>query len=252
MIDLNHGSGYQPCPVDGRPARINANIDAALVAENRLQPRRSYLGASRVGEPCSRKLVYEYTRTPKDEGRDFGGGTLRIFAAGHQFEALTARWLRAAGFDLRTHDRAGGQFGFSVAGGRIRGHIDGAIVGGPDVGISWPALWEHKALNDKSWTDLARRGLRVSKPIYWAQVHLYMAYMQLRDALFMALNKNSQALYHEIVPLDTGEAQAFSDRAVEIVRAAEAGELMPRIAGSPDFYLCHWCEYARRCWEIDR
>ncbi len=31
---------------------------------------------------------------------------------------------------------------------------DGVIVAGPDVGIRWPCLWEHKALGQKSWTDL--------------------------------------------------------------------------------------------------
>lgn len=62
-----------------------------------------------------------------------------------------AYWLRAAGFDLRTERRDGGQFGFSAAGGRLRGHFDGVIVGGgPDVGIAWPALWEHKALNARA------------------------------------------------------------------------------------------------------
>ena len=61
---------------------------------------------------------------------------LRIFDAGHQFEDLSIRWLRAAGFDLRTTGAGRRQFGFSIAGGRIRGHIDGVIVGGPDVGIA--------------------------------------------------------------------------------------------------------------------
>ena len=92
----------------------------------------------------------------------FGGGLLRIFDAGHQLEDLTIGWLQAAGFDLRTRGRDGRQFGFSIAGGRIRGHIDGVIIGGPEVGLSWPALFEHKALNQKSWTDLVKRGLRQS------------------------------------------------------------------------------------------
>ncbi len=76
-----------------------------------------------------------------------------------------------------------------------------------------------------------------------------MAYMELERALFTALNKDSQALHHEIVPLDLQAAQALSDKAVDIIRAAEAGELPPRIAASPDFYLCRWCAYAERCWE---
>ena len=41
--------------------------------------------------------------------------------------------LRLAGFDVRTHNRKGEQFGFSAANGRFRGHIDGVIVAGPDI-----------------------------------------------------------------------------------------------------------------------
>ena len=113
-----------------------------------------------------------------------------------------------------------------------------SIVGGPDVGIVWPALFEHKALNQSSWTDLVKRGLRHSKPIYFAQCQLYMAYMELEVALLTAMNKDTQELYHEVVPFDPAEAQKLSDKAVDILRAIEAEELPPRIAINADFHLC--------------
>ena len=52
-------------------ARVNAHIDAAITARNQRQAPRDYLGGSRIGEECARKLVYEVTHTPKDTGRDF-------------------------------------------------------------------------------------------------------------------------------------------------------------------------------------
>jgi hypothetical protein len=251
MLDFNHGSAC----VYGRedqtttlPDRVNALIDAALVERNRQQPPRHYLGGSRVGEPCARRLVYEYANTPPDEGKAFNGGILRIFDAGHRFEDLSIQWLRLTGFDLRTNKRDGSQFGFSAAGGKLRGHIDGVIVGGPDVGVAWPALWEHKALNAKSWSDLVKNGLQISKPVYYGQVQLYMAYMELAVTLFTALNKDTEELYHERVPFDPAEAQRLSDKAVTVIRAAESGELLPRIAAHADFYLCRLCPYAERCW----
>ena len=79
---------------------------------------------------------------------------------------------------------------------------------GPDVGIIWPALFEHKALNQNAWTDLVKRGLRQSKPIYFAQCQLYLAYMELEVALLTAMNKNTQELYHEVVHFDPAEAQS--------------------------------------------
>jgi hypothetical protein len=252
VVDLNHGSGY----VYGIGARevsvaqrVNTLIDAALLAARREQPERDYLGASRLGEPCCRRLAYEITHTPPDDGRDLDGAMLRVFEAGHRFEALSIEWLCAAGFDLRTQRRDGSQFGFTAAGGKLRGHIDGVIVAGPDIGVPWPALWEHKALNAKSWNDIVKRGLRVAKPLYFAQVQIYMAYMEIGATLFSALNKDSQALHHEVIAFEPAEAQALSDKAVDILRAVETGELPPRIAAASDYYLCRFCPYARRCWE---
>ncbi len=254
LLDLNHGSGAiygrGDAPLSDAAvitARVNGRIDAALLARHRRQAPRDYLGGSRVGEPCARKLVYETSHAPKD--RDFDSAILRIFDAGHQFEALSIRWLQQAGFDLRDRGPDGEQFGFSAARGKLRGHADGIILAGPDVGIRWPSLWEHKALGQKSWTDLVKRGLRLSKPIYFAQVQLYMAYLDLEVALLTALNRDTLALHHEVVPFEPEEAQRLSDRAVDILRAAEAGELPPRIAQARDFYLCRFCPYATRCWE---
>ena len=253
LLDLNHGSGFSygqhsevPEPL---AARINAWIDASIVAERQGQRARSYLGASRIGEPCARRLVYEFTQTQPDQGKDFGGRTLRIFAAGHVFEDLAIRWLRQAGFDLRTETPQGGQFGFETAGGRIRGHVDGVILDGPALGLIWPVLWEHKALKASSWSDTAKKGVQVSKPVYYGQMQIYMAYMDLSSALFTALNKDTCELYHELIPFDPAAAQALSDKAVMVLRAADAGELLPRIATGPDFFLCRFCPFSTRCWE---
>lgn len=252
LVDLNHRSGFvygraadTPPPLG---ARINTLLDDALVAERAGQRPRDYLGASRIGEPCARRLVYEVTHTPPDPGKELEGRSLRIFAAGHVFEDLSIRWLRLAGFDLRTQTREGGQFGFETAGGRIRGHVDGVIVAGPEVGLAWPVLWEHKALKASSWSDTAKKGVRLSKPVYFGQMQIYMAYMGLGSALFTALNKDSCELYHEHVPFDPATAQELSDKAVAVLRAADAGELLPRIATSPDFYLCRFCPFSARCW----
>ena len=256
MLDLNHHSGFvygrggtDPLPLG---ARINAHIDSALVAERDAQRPRDYLGASRIGEPCARRLVYEFTKKQVDPGKDFEGRTLRIFEAGHLFEELAIRWLRAAGFDLRTEKRDGGQFGFETAGGRIRGHVDGIIVGGPNVEISWPVLWEHKALKASSWNDTVKRGVRASKPVYYGQLQIYIAYMGFEAAIFTALNKDTCELYHELVPLDAAAAQALSDKAVDVLRAADAGDLLPRVAAHADFFLCRFCPFAARCWEEDQ
>ena len=81
LLDLNHQSGLiYGLAADGRAdttARVNAHIDAAITERNQRQAPRDYLGGSRIGEECARKLVYEVTHTPKDTGRDFPAGILR-------------------------------------------------------------------------------------------------------------------------------------------------------------------------------
>ena len=250
LIDFNHASGFVYGRAKAPPnigERIDAHVDAAILAERAATPSRNYLGASRIGEPCARRLCYELMHIPVDDGAEFSGRMLRVFEAGHRFEEMTIRWLRLAGFDLRTHKRNGEQFGFSVAEGRFRGHIDGVIVGGPDVDIEFPVLFEHKAVRSSSWHDMVKQGVKVSKPIYWAQVQIYMAYLAVERTLFVALDKDTQALRHELVSFDPAAAQALSDKAVAVIRAVEARELLPRVSDDPDFFICTFCPYRVRC-----
>ena len=239
--------------------RINALVDTALIAEREATPPRTYLGASRLGHACERALQFEFVGAPKDEGADFGGQTLRIFEIGHQLEDLAIRWLRAAGIDLYTRkgNRPDGeQFGFSVGGGRIRGHVDGIIADAPAaLGLHTPALWECKTMNAKNWRACVKDGVTVSKPVYAAQIAIYQAYMEATvpgisaaPALFTAINKDTAELHHERVAFDAALAQRMSDRAVRILQATDAGDLLPRIAASRDFFECRFCSHAERCW----
>ena len=251
MLDFNSRSQTS--------AHVNAAIDAALVTANQAAAPRSYLGGSRLGHACERALQFEFVKAPKDEGADFDGRLLRIFGIGHALEDVAVAWLRAAGFDLYT--RRGGaehgeQFGFSVAGGRIRGHVDGVFAGGPTIpGMAFPALWECKTMNAKAWRETSSKGVAVAKPIYAAQIAVYQAYMDAavpgvadNPALFTAINKDTAELHHELVPFDAALAQRMSDRAVRVLRACDAGDLLPRVATQPDFYECRFCPWAKRCW----
>ncbi|MBF0190247.1 MAG: hypothetical protein HQL99_03735 [Magnetococcales bacterium] len=250
MLDLNHKASFGEI--------VTGRIDTALVAEEAASPPRRYLGGSRLGVSCERALQFEYASAPRDEGRGFDGKTLRIFAAGHLFEELAVRWLRSAGFDLVTQKRDGGQFGFSVAKGRIQGHVDGIIAGGPlDVPMRYPALWESKSLNNKSWNDTVKRGVILSKPVYAAQIATYQAYMETavpgiaaNPALFTAINKDTAELYFELVPFDADLAQRMTDRAVRVLQATEAQDLLPRITRDPSHFECRFCDWQDRCWGL--
>ena len=253
MLDYNHRSSKSSAPINDQ---LNILIDDALVKIRDTQPKRRYLGASQLGVPCSRLLQYEQSGDGKDPGKGFSGQTLRIFAAGHVFEELAIKWLRDAGFELLTNQEDGSQFGFSCAGGNLAGHVDGIIIAAPKaLGLAVPALWEMKSMNNKSWKETIRKGLVVSKPVYAAQIALYQAYMEgavvgisKNPALFTAINKDTAELYHELIPFDGELAQRMSDKAANIIRATKAGEMLPRIASSSDYYECKMCAYQQRCW----
>lgn len=227
-------------------APILAAIDAGLMAEQ--ERPREYLGASQIGDECARRIQYDLLAAP---GEPFDPRTKRIFARGHIVETLVAKWLCAAGFFVSTHKPDGGQHGFATAQGRFRGHVDGVLLSGPAIeGLVYPALWENKAVGAKSFADIQRRGVATARPVYADQISVYQAYLNLPGpALFTAVNCDDMSMHVELVPYDAARAQRASDRAVHIIRALDANELLPRVAGEATSYPCTACRYREHCWK---
>lgn len=247
---------FAPRPSAEFSDNFEAIIDIAMEDAQQSQPPRNYLGASRVGDDCLRKLGYEFHHAPKDEGREFKGRTLRIFERGHTGEDAMAARLRLAGFEIVTHRQDGRQIGFATGWNDARGcntfsgHIDGVITKAPySAGVQTPALWENKVLGEKGWTDTYKKGVRASKPVYFAQMQLYMAYLDLSEhpALFTAENANTGAIYAERVPFDPAAAQEASDRGVTVV-TSQCPEELPRVANTATDFRCKFCDFAARCW----
>jgi hypothetical protein len=224
---------------------VNAEIDAAIAAALAMEVPRTYLGASSLGDECLRKIQWQWTKpkrpAPKSE---------RIFARGRWWETYCAQLLHDAGFRMV---RVGDAVGFSQLDGLFKGHADGIIVSGPDVGLEYPCLWECKGLGSKGWTKLSKDGLAKAYPTYADQVALYQAYLGLTEnpALFTACNMDTMEPLHLTVPFDGARAQAASDRAVNIISATQAGETLPRMTDDPDFFMCKWCSYRAECHGLD-
>ena len=259
--------------------QINDLIDTALEDEQARQKPRGYLGGSRVGLECHRQLAYEYFSGkenraawevawryhndvyiyPEEEvpfyhrtPHSFDGGILRIFALGHIIEDEVARLLRLAGFILHTEKANGAQFGWGTAPDpetgeqRMKGHADGVVEAGP-VDLPYPLLWECKSMKDKKWKEVVSRGVEKAFPVYFGQMQTYMAYMELRSALFTSYNKDTSELYIEIVPFDPLKAQHYTDRAVRVLQAQSPEEL-PRVTNDMSDWRCRFCDFKDRCW----
>lgn len=233
MLDFNKSSMRQALAV----RKIHDAIDNALVQNAQAQKRRNYLGASGIGSPCERRTQYEYLKQPYDADYKPSPRTQRIFARGHLAEELAIKWLRDAGFRLKTEDENGRQFRFQTANGKFAGHCDGIITQGP--GLDTPCIWEHKAIGNKSFTALQSRGVEKAKPEYADQVAIYQAYFDLTTpALFQATNMDTMEIYLELIKFDKKRAQVASDKAVSIIQDSEAGALRPRVSDDPEYWLC--------------
>jgi hypothetical protein len=224
--------------------QINELIDAKLkeyhLATNK---KRDYLGASSVGDPCLRKIQLQYMQCAEE----ISSRTLRTFAIGNALEPLVADWLRVAGFHLKTDNTDGKQFGFSIAGGRIAGHVDGVVCDGPDF-LKCPCLWECKTMNEKNWNNIRTRPAGFKTRLLRPDTIIYGLHKsRKKPCLFTVLNKNTSELYFELVPFDMEAAQLYSDRAALIVQATERNEALPCISNDPSYHSCKACSYRQDC-----
>ena len=227
---------------------INSAINDAIerAAATAAELPRGYLGASIVGHGCARRTQFDWWIRPVLAAR-----TREIFDRGHYFEQRARQHLIAAGFKFAPPEA----LAFTAADGALRGHADGIIIhGGPDLlgaYVVYPFVWEHKCTNAKNWRAVERDGLEKPFPQYAAQISLYQAYLDITSpALFTACNADTCELLHFFVPFNAERAQEWSDRAVNIIEATRAGELLPRGYDDPEDWRCKICPHHQRCWGI--
>jgi hypothetical protein len=202
---------------------------------------RQYLGASAMGSECLRKIQFDWMCDAR-----FPARTRDIFDRGHWGEDLSRRHMIAAGFEFALPE----QLEFTAVNRLFRGHADGILTAGPQIpALRYPCLWEHKCLKAKGWRAVERDELTGLYAPYAGQVALYQAYLDYTNpALFTVLNADTCERLHFLVPFDAALAQAMSDRAVTVIEATKAGELLPRIADDPSDWRCKMCGHRERCW----
>jgi hypothetical protein len=220
--------------------RINQLIEAqAPPPEN----TRLYLGASSIGSECSRKIQFDWWLKSKHPVLD-----LDRFERGHFFEALSRDRLRAAGFKFEPD---ASKLEFIAIDGYFRGHADGLLIAGPPVqGLTYPCIWEHKAVKAKNWRELDRVGLLKKYMPYAAQVWMYQFYLKhTNPAFFTFVNSDTCERLHFLLPFDAAYAEFWTERAAAIIKATQAGELMDRGHKAPSDWRCKCCGHTERCWK---
>lgn len=204
-------------------------------------PFRTHMGASGIGDKCARKIWYgfRWVTRPSFEGR-----MLRLFNRGHLEEGRIIAALLTIGAQVYQQDENGHQFRISAAAGHAGGSGDGIVIGIPDVGHDVPMLMECKTHNDKSFQSLKANGVKEAKYEHYVQSMVYARKMELPLVLYIAVNKNNDELYIELLQLDSECADQYLDRFEQLVPLLEAPE---GISKNPGWYECKWCDHRPVC-----
>lgn len=203
---------------------------------------RPHLGASVLGNECSRALWYAFRWVTR---RRFDGRMLRLFLTGTLEERRFLHELRKIE-GVEAHDKdpeTGEQFRFSAVGGHVGGSMDACAVGLPEAPKTWHVC-EFKTHNDKSFSFLEKNGVEKAKPLHYAQMQCYMGWSGMDRALYLACNKNTDALYGERVRFDQA---AFLELMAKAERVVTATEPMEKIKQDPDWYQCKFCDHHPVC-----
>lgn len=217
-------------------------INAGIELEDP-SPPREYVGASSIGDHCTRKIWYRYKNV---NSTPISKRLALIFKTGKHFEDLVLDYLQIAsdnldGFELIRP--SADNFYLKCQDDEVpefQGHMDGMVV----IADSLRVVVEIKSAKDAEFNKFKKLGLQTWKPAYFAQLHSYMGMEKVDNGVEIVINKDSQEIAEEWHTTDRIYYEELRERARRITIATEPPE---RINPNPIYYLCQQCEFKRTC-----
>lgn len=167
----------------------------------------------------------------------------RLFRRGQLEERIIVSDLRAIGIDIREVGNNQSRVEF---GNHVSGSIDGVIHKGVPGHENEKFLAEFKTHNKRSFDDVSRKGVQESKPQHYAQMQLYMLGKEIHKSLYVAVCKDNDEMYTEIVDFD-------EDLANRLLRKGEfitlSNEAPPKVSDDPSWFTCKTCPAKHICHE---
>jgi len=227
-----------------RGRQLVADIYKAYEADaDERQSRR--IGYSWIGGECERELYYKWrwVSPPKK----FEGRMLRLFETGDLEEARFVSDLRRVGAEVwdRNPENASEQISAKELNGIQFGFLDSVCGNVPHATEDFLAV-EYKTHSEKSFAKLEKEGVARAKPEHYAQMQGYMREKGMKEALYFAKNKNTDALYAEFVPFNELYAERLLDKAKRLI---DAHSPPPRIHNDPGYFKCRMCDHAAVCYK---
>lgn len=136
------------------------------------------------------------------------------------------------------------QWRVSAVQGHSGGSLDGKAYLPANYGISEQILLEFKTHNNKSFSNLQRQGMKLSKPQHYAQCCSYGYMLGLNYVLYCAVNKDTDDLYFEFVELNHKTGETMVQKAESIIFMQEPP---PRLHENPTFFMCKMCDCFSIC-----
>ncbi|MCH9712526.1 MAG: hypothetical protein K0U20_07895 [Proteobacteria bacterium] len=199
--------------------------------EEALRERRGHLGASQIGERCSRKLWYGF-RNVADE--KFNGMMLKLFMRGHREEPFILEDLKKIGIKIKSEQKTFREFG----------HFGGSCDGiGEFNGDEF--LLELKTSNTSGFKKIKKSGVYYSKYQHYVQMQTYMHAFNLSKALYLVVCKETDELYTEWVEYDKVFAVSIFNKAKHII---ESDVVPPKIGLDESSFECRFCAHKKICW----
>lgn len=219
---------------------VAATIDAGSHAALTEYPFRWHLGASVIGRDCLRELVYHFRwmYAPKHPAK-----LKRLFNRGHQEEDRVTQWLRFGGWNVEALDPlTNDQFNVGAVNGHFGGSFDARLT--HDRYNHLLMLGEFKTHNDASFNKLRKEGVYKSKFEHYIQMNIYMELAATDYCIYVAVNKDNDDIFTDLVQRNSKVAQKYIDRARMVVQSTS---LPPRISETPAYFKCKFCDYAPIC-----
>lgn len=218
-------------------------IDTAIEKEASSRQSNS-LSPSMLNHPCQRHIFYQFrwaSNPSKHKAK-----MLRIFNRGHRDEQQLIKWLKLANIDIKHKKNNGNQIGYNIYNSHIKGFIDGLITID-----NKQYILECKSINDATYTTIETSKLKDGNKEHYLQIQLYMHFMKIYDAIYIAINKNNDELYVEHIKYNEVDILSiielianllFTQNIPEQIHNGRQGYICKRFGGCQYSNICLGCE----------
>lgn len=214
------------------------DIFAHYKKKGQAEPQRPHLGASLLGEACERKIhmSWKWADIPNFEGRLF-----RLFDRGHREEPWLIEDLQNTGIEI-----VGTQIPIPPFEGHGGGTCD-ILAKGFKQSPAKVHVVDGKTASDWSFKKIVKEGVLKSKPVYYAQLQIYMFQLfpiyGCDRAMLIVVNKNNDDIHTERLKLDVDYVEALKEK---LRRIRDTNRIPGRL--SPSNSECKFCHFSEACY----